>query len=198
MIDLFFVQKWRFFFKHLLILQKTIFLQSRTLRACRKKTRCRRMALVPPFWDICWWQNFPGNLNTWPNTSSKHFFLLPFLQPKKKCPKIYVVTLVLPLNDKKKSTYLSKDRFFLTHSDSCCILSTSVSKRSVLSISLCCFAENSKVKWTFLHDIKNSNDPTFSILHLGNLSSILDIDIFTLRYPVQVTSEIVFDLLSLS
>ena len=55
------------------------------------------MAPVPPFWDICQWQNFPGNLNTWPNTSSKRFFLLPFLQPKKKCPKIYAVTLVLPL-----------------------------------------------------------------------------------------------------
>ena len=66
--------------------------------ACRKKTRCRRMAPVPPFWYICQWQNFPGNLNTLPNTSSKHFFLLPFLQPKKKCPKIYAVTLVLPLN----------------------------------------------------------------------------------------------------
>ena len=65
--------------------------------ACRKKTRCRRMAPVPPFWDICQWKNFPGNLNTWPNTSSKRFFLLPFLQPKKKPPKIYAVTLVLPL-----------------------------------------------------------------------------------------------------
>ena len=41
------------------------------------------MAPVPPFWDICQWQNFPGNLNTWPNTSSKRFFLLIFLQPKK-------------------------------------------------------------------------------------------------------------------
>ena len=30
MTGLFFVQKWRFFFKHLPILQKTIFLQSRT------------------------------------------------------------------------------------------------------------------------------------------------------------------------
>ena len=55
------------------------------------------MAPVPPFWDIFQWQNFPGNLNTWPNTSSKRIFLLPFLQPKKKCPKIYAVTLVLPL-----------------------------------------------------------------------------------------------------
>ena len=64
-----------------------------------KKTRCRRMASVPPFWDICQWENFPGNLNTWPNTSLKRFFLLPFLQPKKKCPKIYAVTLVLPLKD---------------------------------------------------------------------------------------------------
>ena len=51
--------------------------------ACRKKTRCRRMAPVPPFWDICQCQNFPGNLNTWPDASSKRFFLLPFLQPKK-------------------------------------------------------------------------------------------------------------------
>ena len=51
--------------------------------ACRKKTRCRRMAPVPPFWDICQWQNFLGNLNTWPNTSRKRFVLLPFLQPKK-------------------------------------------------------------------------------------------------------------------
>ena len=55
--------------------------------AYHKKTRCRRMAPVPPFWDICQWQNFPGNLNTWPNTSSKRFFLLPFLQPKKNVKK---------------------------------------------------------------------------------------------------------------
>ena len=47
--------------------------------ACRKKIRCRRMDPVPPFWDICQWQNFLGNLNTWPNTSSKRFSLLPFL-----------------------------------------------------------------------------------------------------------------------
>ena len=85
MTGLFFVQKWRFSFKHLPILQKTIFLQSRT---CRKNTRCRRMASVPPFWDICQWQNVPGILNTWQNTSSKRFFLLPFLQFKK---------MVLPL-----------------------------------------------------------------------------------------------------
>ena len=31
--------------------------------------------------------NFPGNLNTWPNTSLKRFFLLPFLQPKKNVQK---------------------------------------------------------------------------------------------------------------
>ena len=55
--------------------------------ACRKKTRCRRMAPVPPFWDICQWQNFPRNLNTWPNTSTKRFFLLPFIQPKKNVQK---------------------------------------------------------------------------------------------------------------
>ena len=42
---------------------------------------------VPPFWDIFQWQNFPGNLNTWPNKSSKCFFLLPFLQPKKNVQK---------------------------------------------------------------------------------------------------------------
>ena len=106
MTGLFFVQKWRFFFKHLPTLQKTIFLQSRTCfssytcadwkkklflfqlqicgssSACRKKTGYRRIAPVPPFWDICQWQNFPGNLNTWPNTSWKRFVLLPFLQPK--------------------------------------------------------------------------------------------------------------------
>ena len=45
------------------------------------------MAPVPPFWDICQWQNFPGDLNTWPNTSSKRFFLLAFLQPKKNVQK---------------------------------------------------------------------------------------------------------------
>ena len=89
---------------------------------------------------------FPWKLKYMAKYILKAFFLTTFPSTQKKCPKIYVVTLVLPLNDKKKSTYLSKDRFFLTHSDSCCILSTSVSKRSVLSISLCCFAENSKVK----------------------------------------------------
>ena len=67
--------------------------------ACRKKTRCRRMARVPPFWDICKWKNFSENLNTWPNTSSKRFFLPPFLQSKKKFPKIYAVTLMFPLKE---------------------------------------------------------------------------------------------------
>ena len=66
--------------------------------ACRKKTRCRRMVPVPPFWDICQWQNFPGNLNTWPNTSSKRFFLLPFLQPKKNVQKSMLLHWYYPLN----------------------------------------------------------------------------------------------------
>ena len=121
MTDFFFVQKWRFFFKHLPILRKTIFSQSRTCfssytyadeekklflfqlqisgssSACRKKTRCWRMAPVPPFWDICQWQNFPGNLKTWPNTSSKRFFLLPFLQPKKNVQKSMLLHWCCPL-----------------------------------------------------------------------------------------------------
>ena len=32
-------------------------------------------------------KNYPGNLNTWLNSSSKRFFLLPFLQPKKNVQK---------------------------------------------------------------------------------------------------------------
>ena len=68
--------------------------------ACRKKTRCRRMALVPPFWDIYQWQNFPGNLNTWPNTSSKRFFLLPFLQPKKNVQKSMLLHWCCPLSSR--------------------------------------------------------------------------------------------------
>ena len=55
------------------------------------------MAPVPPFWDICQWQNLPGNLNTWPNTSSKRFFLLPFLQPKKNVQKSMLLRRCCPL-----------------------------------------------------------------------------------------------------
>ena len=66
--------------------------------ARRKKTRCRRMAPVPPFWNICQWQNFPGNLNTWLNTFSKRFFLLPFLQPKKNVQKSMLLHWFCPLN----------------------------------------------------------------------------------------------------
>ena len=65
--------------------------------ACLKKTRCKRMAPVPPFWDICQWKNFPGNLNTWPNTSSKRFFLLLFLQPKKNVQKSMLLHWCCPL-----------------------------------------------------------------------------------------------------
>ena len=65
--------------------------------ACRKKTRCRRIAPSPPFWDICQWQNFPQNLNTWPNTASKRFFLLPFLQPKKNFQKSMLLHWCCPL-----------------------------------------------------------------------------------------------------
>ena len=62
------------------------------MRAAKK-----RMAPVPPFWDICQWQNFPGNLNTWPNTYSKRFFLLPFLQPKKNVQKSKLLHWCCPL-----------------------------------------------------------------------------------------------------
>ena len=110
-----------FFFKYLRNLQKKIFLQSRrcfsssvmqikkkylflfqlqicgSSSACREKTRCRRMAPVPPFWDICQWQNFPGNLNTWPNTSLKRFVLLPFLQLKKNVQKSMLLHWCGPL-----------------------------------------------------------------------------------------------------
>ena len=65
--------------------------------ACREKTRCTRMAPVPPFWDICQWQNFPGKLNTWPNTSSKRFFVLPFLQPKQNVQKSMLLHWCCPL-----------------------------------------------------------------------------------------------------
>ena len=126
MTGLFFVQ-WRFFFKHLPILQKkkqyfynpvrvslAILMQIKkknlflfqlqicgSSSACRKKTRCRRMAPVPPFWDIFQWQNFPRNLNTWPNTSSKRFLLLPFLQPKKNVQKTMLLHRCCPLNSSK-------------------------------------------------------------------------------------------------
>ena len=121
MTGLFFVQKWRFFFKYLPILQRQyfynpvrvslailvqikkkicFFLQLQicgSSSACRKKTHCRRMAPVPPFWDICQWQNFPGNLNTWPNTSSKRFFLLPFVEPKRNIQKSMLLHWCCPL-----------------------------------------------------------------------------------------------------
>ena len=76
--------------------------------ACRKKTRCRWMASVPPFWDICQWQNFPGDLNTWPNTSSKRFFLLPFLQPKKNVQKSMLLHWCCPLKIYSRLVTLEK------------------------------------------------------------------------------------------
>ena len=79
--------------------------------ACRKKTRCRRMTAVPPFWDICQWQNFPGNLNIWPNTSLNGFFLLPFLQPKKIVQK-YMLLYWFCLLRGYTSVTLSKKKFF--------------------------------------------------------------------------------------
>ena len=123
MIGLFFVQKWRFFFKHLPILQKkkyfynpvrvslAILMQIRkkicfcssfkfavVLVRAEKKTRCRRMAPVPPFWDTCQWQIFPWKLKYTAKYILKAFFLTTFPSTQKKCPKIYAVTLVLPLN----------------------------------------------------------------------------------------------------
>ena len=140
MTGLFFVQKWRFFFKHLPILQKknnifTIPYVFLYLYLCRlrkkklfsssfkftvvlvraaKKTRCRIMAPVPPFWDICQWQNFPGNLNTWPNTSSKRFFCLPFLQPKKNVQKSMLLHWCCPsrLHKLKRRLFVHLYRIF--------------------------------------------------------------------------------------
>ena len=80
--------------------------------ACNKKTRCRRMALVPPFWDICQWQNFPGNSNTWPNTSSKRLFLLPFLQPKKDVQKSMLLHWCCPLMY-FESVFINPNNFYV-------------------------------------------------------------------------------------
>ena len=79
--------------------------------ACRKKTLCRRMAPVLPFWDICQWQNFPGNSNTWLNTSSKRFFLLRFLQPKKNVQKSMLLHWCCPLRGTTSLTTWKKGDF---------------------------------------------------------------------------------------
>ena len=81
--------------------------------ACRK-TRCRRIASVPPFWNICQWQNFPGNLSTWPNTSSKRFFLLPFLRPKKNVQKSMLLHWCCPLKN-ASACQISVSFYFLDY-----------------------------------------------------------------------------------
>ena len=71
------------------------------------------MAPVPPFSDICQWQNFPGNLNTWPNTSPKRFFLLPFLQSKKNVQKSMLLHWCCPLSHGNLRQFFS---FVILHS----------------------------------------------------------------------------------
>ena len=63
--------------------------------ACRKKIRCRRMALSAAILRYLSMPKFPWKLKY----ILEAFFLTTFLSTQKKCPNIYAVTLVLPLKE---------------------------------------------------------------------------------------------------